>query len=147
MFKFDIIVDVSFCRLNERMMVSDSFSVSSFAKTAGSNRNGRLGKVTKNGHQNFAECLAGSLSSSPGRLQYLQIATSWLKFQMSPKLLTLARVIFVYNKRSHQLSWTVWIQTGLSMIAKESWNDHRLSSNIMTVWTGRKARDVSFRNS
>ena len=34
------------------------------------------GKVTKNEHQNFAECLAGSLSSSPGRLQYLQIATS-----------------------------------------------------------------------
>ena len=104
-------------------------------------------KVTKNGRQNFAECLAGSFSSSSGRLQYLQIATSWLKFQMSPKLLTLARVIFVYNKRSHQLSWTVWIQTGLSMIAKESWNDHQLSSNIMTVWTGRNARDVSFRNS
>ena len=33
-------------------------------------------KVTKNGRQSFAECLAGSLSSSPGRLQYLQIATS-----------------------------------------------------------------------
>ena len=68
MFKFDMIVDDSFCRLNERMIVSDSFSVSSFAKMANS-------KMT-NIAVNIRRIPRASFLSSPGKLQYLHFATS-----------------------------------------------------------------------
>ena len=63
-----MIVDDSFCRLNERMIVSDSFSASSFAKMANSK--------TTNIAVNIRRILRASFSSSPGKLQYLHFATS-----------------------------------------------------------------------
>ena len=76
MFKFDITVDDSFCRLNERMMVQVIVFRSAVLPKPRAQTEMADDKVTKNGRQNFAECLAGSFSSSSGRLQYLQIATS-----------------------------------------------------------------------
>ena len=56
-----MIVDDSFCRLNERMIVSDSFSVSSFAKMA----NSKMTNIAVNIHR----IPRASFSSSPGKLQ------------------------------------------------------------------------------
>lgn len=65
---------------------------------------------------------------------------------MLPKLLTSSRAIFVYNYgislrdffNYHQLLWTISMQTWSFMMVNESWNYHRLSSTIMTDWTGLK---------
>lgn len=146
-FKFDMIVDFSFCCLNEQTIVNYNFSVNSFAK----NRLKLEWQMVKwlISCQNLAECrvihsyhlLVGfssfnlsynSFSSFPGRLGYLQLATSWLKFQMPPMLPT---SLFVYDYvislrdfvNYHQLSWTIWTQTWKSVIVNESWNCHQLS--------------------
>ena len=87
-----------------------------------------------------------SFSSSPSRLLYFQLTPSSLKFDMLPKLLTSSRAIFVYNYgislrdffNYHQLLWTISMQTWSFMMVNESWNYHRLSSTIMTDWTGLK---------
>ena len=80
MFKFYRIVDDSFFRLNERMIVNDSFFGPQFC-------------------QNFAECFRSSFSASLSRLQYLQLATFLLKFQMPPQR---APCLFIIT-RSHGL--------------------------------------------
>jgi len=36
-----------------------------------------------------------------------------------------------------KLSWTIMDRLIANMIVNDSWNYHRLSSTIMTVWTGR----------
>ena len=46
MFKFGMMVDDSFCRLNQQMTVNDSFSASSFAKN-GPETEMANGKMTK----------------------------------------------------------------------------------------------------
>ena len=65
-----MIVDDSFCRLNKRMIVSDSFSVSSFAKMA----NSKTTNIAVN--IRIFNIPRASFSSSPGKLQYLHFATS-----------------------------------------------------------------------
>ena len=142
-----MIVDFSFCCLNEQTIVNYNFSVNSFAK----NRLKLEWQMVKwlISCQNLAECrvihsyhlLVGfssfnlsynSFSSFPGRLGYLQLATSWLKFQMPPMLPT---SLFVYDYvislrdfvNYHQLSWTIWTQTWKSVTVNESWNCHQLS--------------------
>ena len=99
MFKFDMIVDDSFCRLNERMIVSDSFSVSSFAKMANS-------KMT-NIAVNIRRIPRASFSSSPGKLQYLHFATSWRKYKMETKLVNSASTLSFY---AYEISLRVFFQ-------------------------------------